>query len=455
MHHSEKQAVWSLSSIYALRMLGLFMLYPVLTSQSGQIIGATGFLLGLALGIYGLTQACLQIPFGFLSDRVGRKPIIITGLILLALGSVIAALSHHIGGIILGRALQGAGAIGSSVTALVADLTADERRLQAMAKVGITIALSFCIAIVLGPLMNGWLGLSSIFWLTAILALVGIGVVVGIVPTPPKTVHHQADQPALSQFGYVLKHNELLRLDWGIFVLHAVLAAMFVGLPVAITHLANLDTQHQWFIYLPVLLLAFVAMVPCVIIAESKRQMRKVFLSSIMALLISQILLLFFHHSLWGIAILLWLFFTGFIVLEATLPSLVSKTAPLESKGTALGVYSTAQFLGIFVGGSAGGVAFHHSGLTGVFSLSAALILIWLIAAAFMAPIRYVSTQIKSLKAIDSTDYTQLVNELKHQPGVSEAMADEVDQELRLKVDKALFDEYKLQQILDRYQTST
>ena len=311
MNYSERQAVWSLSSIYALRMLGLFMLYPVLTSQSSQIVGATGMLLGLALGIYGLTQACLQIPFGFLSDRLGRKPIIIIGLLLLALGSVIAAFSNHIGGIILGRALQGAGAIGSSVTALVADLTADERRLRAMAKVGITIAISFCLAIVLGPLVNSWFGLSGIFWLTALLAIIGIAVVLGVVPTPPKVHHHQADQPVLSHF-----------------VLHAVLAAMFVGLPVALTHLANLDAEHQWFVYLPILFFAFVVMIPCVIIAESKRRMRGVFIGSIVALLISQFLLLFLHQTVGRIAILLWLFFTGFIVLEATLPSLVSKIAP-------------------------------------------------------------------------------------------------------------------------------
>lgn len=455
MCHNEKRAVWSLSSIYALRMLGLFMLYPVLTSQSNQILGATGVLLGLALGIYGLTQACLQIPFGFLSDRIGRKPVIISGLVLLGLGSIIAALSQHIGGIILGRALQGAGAIGSSVTALVADLTADERRLQAMAKVGITIALSFCLAIVLGPLMNGWFGLSSIFWFTAILAVIGIVVVLAIVPTPPKLHHHKADQPALSQFGYVLRNKELLRLDWGIFVLHAVLAAMFVGLPVALTHMAGLDIQHQWFIYLPVLILAFVGMVPCVIIAESKRRMRTVFLGSISALLISQVLLLFMHQSIGEIAVFLWLFFTGFIVLEATLPSLVSKIAPLESKGTALGVYSTSQFLGIFIGSSVGGIAFHHAGLTGVFGFAIGLIALWLIVAVFMGPVRYLSTQIKSLKYVDSAYYDQLADQLKQQPGIAEMLLDAQEQELRLKVDKSQFQQEHLQTILDRYQSQT
>lgn len=455
MNYSERQAVWSLSSIYALRMLGLFMLYPVLTSQSSQIVGATGMLLGLALGIYGLTQACLQIPFGFLSDRLGRKPIIIIGLLLLALGSVIAAFSNHIGGIILGRALQGAGAIGSSVTALVADLTADERRLRAMAKVGITIAISFCLAIVLGPLVNSWFGLSGIFWLTALLAIIGIAVVLGVVPTPPKVHHHQADQPVLSQFGNVLSHHELLRLDLGIFVLHAVLAAMFVGLPVALTHLANLDAEHQWFVYLPILFFAFVVMIPCVIIAESKRRMRGVFIGSIVALLISQFLLLFLHQTVGRIAILLWLFFTGFIVLEATLPSLVSKIAPLESKGTALGVYSTAQFLGIFVGGSAGGVAFHHWGLTGVFCLSTVLIALWLAVAAFMQPVRYLSTQIKSLQQVDRQYYEQLASQLRQFRGIHEVMVDGQDEELRLKIDKAEFDQEQLQTLLDRYQLQT
>lgn len=455
MQHSETKAVWSLASIYALRMLGLFMLYPVLTAQSHQIIGATGFLLGLALGIYGLAQACLQLPFGLLSDRVGRKPIIIGGLLLLGLGSLIAAMSHHIGGIIIGRAFQGAGAIGSSVTALVADLTEDDRRLQAMAKIGMTIALSFCVALVVGPLLNGWLGLSSIFWLTLILAIIGIGVVVAIVPTPERISHHRADQPALSQFGSVLANKELLRLDWGIFALHAVLAAMFVGLPVALTHIADVNAEHQWYIYLPVLVLAFICMVPFVIVAESKRRMRCVFIGSIVALLVSQVLLLAFYHSVWGIAILLWLFFTGFIVLEATLPSLVSKIAPLESKGTALGIYSTAQFLGIFIGGSVGGVAFHHYGLSGVFIFAIILLALWLLAAVFMAPIRYLSTKIKSISEIPSSQYSELENALQQHAGVSEVMLDTEEQTLRLKVDKSSFDEQQLDELLTQYQSQT
>lgn len=369
-----------LAGIYASRMLGLFLILPVFALYAEHLDGATPVLVGLAIGIYGLTQAVLQIPFGMLSDHLGRKPVIIGGLILFALGSVIAATAQDIGMVILGRAIQGSGAIAAAVMALLSDLTDDSRRTKAMAMIGMTIGLSFSAALILGPILNAWIGVPGIFWFTALLALISIAILLLVVPPPPPKLQHSEAVPVASLFGRVLRNPQLLQLDMGIFVLHLGLTALFLSIPLALRDLGLTSAQHTY-VYLPVLLLAIVIMVPFVIKAERGGKIRQVFLIAVAMLGAAQALLYFAIGSLPLLIAALLLYFVAFNILEATLPSLVSKFAPTEAKGTAMGVYSTAQFSGAFFGGMLGGWVHGHLGLAFVFVMAAALTLLWLLIA--------------------------------------------------------------------------
>ena len=384
MTGSERRAALSLAGIFSLRMLGLFMIYPVFALWARRLPDATAFSIGLALGVYGLTQALFQIPLGFLSDRLGRKRIIAAGLLLFALGSVVAALSHSIDGIILGRLLQGAGAVGSAILALAADLTREQQRTKAMAVIGMTIGASFSLALVAGPILNRWIGVPGIFWLTAVLALLGIGVLYGLVPQPLVSSVHAEAEPVPALFKRVLTDRELLRLDFGIFVQHTILTASFLSVPFVLKQ-AGVALHDQWFVYLPVLVVSVICMLPLIILAERGR-MKPVFLASVATLGVSQLLLLLGHGRLPVVIVALLVFFTAFNLLEASLPSLISRVAPSEAKGTALGIYSSSQFFGIFVGGALGGWLQGVWGLTGVFGLCAALAGLWLLVAIAMRP---------------------------------------------------------------------
>ena len=365
----ERRAVGSLALLYCFRMLGLFMVLPLLALYASDLADATPTMIGLALGIYGLTQAILQIPFGWLSDRIGRKPVIIFGLLLFALGSVIAAMADSMNGIILGRTLQGSGAIASTVMALVADLTREEQRTKAMALVGISIGLSFAVAMVLGPVVASVGGLAGVFWFTAVLAAVGIGIVILLVPTPHSaTGDHQEEGARLGFIGRGLVDAGLVRLNFGVFVLHFILVACFLVLPGVLEQTFGVDREQHWMVYLPVLLLSIVGMVPLMILAERGKRPRQMFLLSI-ALIFAAIGVLGFTATNLLFYGGLWLFFVGFNYLEATLPSLVSKTVFAGGKGTAMGVYSSCQFMGAFAGGAGGGWLLDHLGsgvLTGV-----------------------------------------------------------------------------------------
>ncbi len=382
MTGSERRAALSLAGIFSLRMLGLFMIYPVFALWARRLPDATAFSIGLALGVYGLTQALFQIPLGFLSDRLGRKRIIAAGLLLFALGSVVAALSHSIDGIILGRLLQGAGAVGSAILALAADLTREQQRTKAMAVIGMTIGASFSLALVAGPILNRWIGVPGIFWLTAVLALLGIGVLYGLVPQPLVSSVHAEAEPVPALFKRVLTDRELLRLDFGIFVQHTILTASFLSVPFVLKQ-AGVALHDQWFVYLPVLVVSVICMLPLIILAERGR-MKPVFLASVATLGVSQLLLLLGHGRLPVVIVALLVFFTAFNLLEASLPSLISRVAPSEAKGTALGIYSSSQFFGIFVGGALGGWLQGVWGLTGVFVLCAVLAGLWLLVAITM-----------------------------------------------------------------------
>ncbi len=371
---AERRAALSLASIYALRMLGLFMILPVFALYAEGLAGVTPTLVGLAIGAYGLTQAVLGIPVGALSDRIGRKPVIIAGLIIFAIGSAIAAMADSIWGVILGRAIQGAGAIAAVLMALAADLTRDEVRTRVMAMIGVTIGMSFALSLILGPVLDRWVGVQGIFWLIAVLAIAAIGVLAFGVPREPLE-HSRAVAPG--QMKAVLADGQLLRLNLGVLVLHMTLTALFVALPHALRDHAGLVAQHHWYVYLPVMVLAMALMVPFVIIAEKKKQIKPVFVVAIAVACGAQLALVWGYASLPAVVAILLVFFTAFNILEATMPSLVSKLCPPDRKGAAMGAFSTSQFLGAFFGGALGGWINTHYGIPGVFGFCAASVLVW------------------------------------------------------------------------------
>ena len=435
MSPKEKKTTLCLAGIYAFRMLGLFMILPIFSLYTHQLLYANATLIGLALGIYGLTQALFQLPFAMISDRIGRKPVIIFGLILFILGSVIAALSHNIYGIIIGRAIQGAGAVGSTLIALLADTTEDEHRLKAMSMIGMTIGFSFMVAIILGPILDGWFGLSGIFWLTAGLACLGL-LMLRMVPTPDKHVLHRDSEPVLGQFKNILLMPELLRLNFGIFASHAILMSMFVVLPMILIGATGLHENQQWMVYLPVLVIACAVMMPFVIIAEAKRLIKPIFIGAILCVTLAQVLFAFFHQNIFGVSVIMCLFFTAFTLLEGILPSLVSKIAPAGNKGTAMGIYSTSQFLGIFCGGSLGGLIYSDFGAHGLFMFSGLLGLLWLLLAITMKQPPYLSSKIITVGALNDAEASVLQLKLLATPGVKEVMISQAEGIAYLKVDK-------------------
>ncbi|HTX05633.1 MAG TPA: MFS transporter [Steroidobacteraceae bacterium] len=384
MEKHELRAATSLAAVFSVRMLGLFMVYPVFAVFARHLAGATPYRIGVALGIYGLSQGVLQMPFGVLSDRLGRKTMIVLGLIVFGLGSAVAASSSTIEGMILGRLLQGAGAVGSVILALVADLTADKNRTKAMALVGMTIGFSFLVAIVTGPAVAGWVGVAGIFWLMTALALLGIAITLFVVPAPPPAhVHPEAETvPAL--IGATLRNPQLLRLDFGIFALHAMLTASFLVVPGLLRGTLAVSSRDQWFVYLPVLLVSVAVMVPAIIVAERHRRMKSVVVAAVGALVVSQLMLATAGEDPYVLVSALVVFFAGFNIMEASLPSLVTKTAPAGSRGTATGIYSSLQFFGIFTGGIIGGWMHQAQGTAAVFLFTAAIAAVWLLVAATM-----------------------------------------------------------------------
>ncbi|MGA7233687.1 MAG: MFS transporter [Xanthobacteraceae bacterium] len=440
MKPQEFRAAAALAAVFSVRLLGLFMIYPVFAAYAGTLAGASPYLIGEALGIYGLTQGLLQIPFGLLSDRVGRKVMIVLGLALFGAGSAVAALSTTIGGVIIGRALQGAGAVGSVILALVADLTGEDSRTAAMALVGITIGASFIVALLAGPVVATFIGVTGIFWLMVVLALVGIAITKFVVPNPPRIRVHRDAEAVPALLGAVLRHRELLRLDLGIFALHAMLTASFLVVPDLLRGTAGVAVHDQWIVYLPVLLVSVAVMVPAIIVAEKYRRMKGVFVSAVAALVASQIMLFYGSGNVFALFAALIVFFSAFNVMEASLPSLITKVAPADVKGTAMGVYSSLQFLGIFVGGIIGGMAHQHGGSAGVFALTTALAVIWLIAAAGMAQPSYLTTRLVPIAENNLSDAALLATKLRQVPGVVEAVIIAEENVAYLKVDGKSFD---------------
>ena len=380
----ELRASLSLASLYALRMLGLFLVLPVFAVHAAQLPGGVAaWQVGLVLGAYSLTQGLLQLPFGMASDRFGRKPVIVFGLILFALGSLVAAMAQDITFTIIGRALQGTGAISAAVTACIADQTRDSQRTKAMALVGASIGLTFALSLVLAPALYAAVGMQGLFHLTAVLAVCGIAVVLWGVPAGVDTPQgsRTPGQPAATSrrtsLRDVLRDAELMRLNFGIFALHFVQMAMFVVLPAWLVERAGLPLPDHWMLYLPVVLVSFALMTPPLGWSERQGKVRLLFLVSVALVALVQVGYALGPDHAWWFGVLLLLFFTAFNILEALVPSMVSRLAPADARGTALGVYNTTQAIGLFAGGAGGGWAASSFGGSGVFILCAGVMLLW------------------------------------------------------------------------------
>jgi len=449
MNARELRATGSLAAVFALRLLGLFMIYPVFAVYARALHGATPKMIGLALGAYGLTQGLLQIPLGLLSDRIGRKVVISLGLVLFGFGSAIAAVSTSIEGVLLGRVLQGAGAVGSSILALVADLTREEVRTRAMAVIGLTIGLAFVLAIILGPVLEGVIGVSGIFWLTAVFAVIAIAVTLGVVPAPARILHHRDTEPVPGLIGRALHDGQLLRLDLGIFVLHAILTASFLAVPQVLLDALGV-AGNGWLVYLPVLGVSVLLMVPTIIVAEKGEMMKELFLAMITLLTVS--LFAFALGSRTSVVVIAALvaFFTAFNVMEAMLPSLITKMAPAAAKGTATGIYSSAQFLGIFAGGAIGGWVYAVGGVAGVFWFGLVLGVIWLAVAATMRRPGHYASYLAHCGNVDRSNLPALVVQLQSAPGVVEAVIVPEEGVAYLKIDPARFDAAAVKRMIPR-----
>ena len=443
---TEKRAAFSLALVYALRMLGLFMILPVFSLHAGDYGGATPLLTGLAIGIYGLTQGLFQLPFGFLSDRFGRKQVIVAGLVIFCIGSLIAAEAETIYQIIAGRALQGLGAIAAAVMALAADLTREEVRIRIMAIIGMSIGASFMISMVVGPIIAAGFGLRILFWMTAGLAVLGILVVLFVTPRPPRQGFHRDAQLALPDVGRILADYELLKLGFGVFVLHLVLAATFVVFPLVLQQNLGIEEADHWQIYLPVFALSVLFLPPMIIVAEKMRKSQAVFLVAVGMLVLAEIGLALSESYVAAFAMLV-LFFGAFNFLEAILPANVARIAPADMKGTAMGLFSSAQFLGAFAGGLTGGILLAGGDYSGTFQWLAAIAGLWFVLALTMKTPRYLKSKIVSLKGLEQDDVDHFLGRATAIAGVREISVYESDKVAYLKVDRG-FNDAELQDLL-------
>ena len=430
----------SLAGIFSLRMLGLFLILPVFAVFARDLPETTPFLVGLAIGIYGLTQAILQIPFGMMSDRYGRKPVISAGLLIFAIGSVVAASSDSIYGIIIGRALQGAGAIAAAILALAADLTREQQRTKAMAVIGMSIGASFMLALVLGPLLENWVGVSGIFWLTAILSVVAIPVLWWYTPTPLVASRHADVNLDSTKWGQMLAHPQLIRMDFGIFALHLALTAFFVVVPLILLDQLEIPGTSHWKVYLPVLALSILGMLPIVVFAHKFGRYRTAMVLAITLLIIAQGLFAFSSLDFAWFMVALWLFFSGFNALEAMLPSLVSRLAPAGGKGTVMGIYNSFEFVGIFVGGAVGGWLYGLYGAGGVFVFGAGSLLLWVLLVISAPTLKLLDSLTLTIVPNYGGDVHEMLVKLKTISGVEDTTIITDQSLVYIKIDRDRFD---------------
>lgn len=447
MTPTELKATWGLGAVFTLRMLGMFMVLPILASYGRELKDANELLLGLAIGIYGISQAICQIPFGLMSDRFGRKQLIIAGLLIFIAGSVIAAMTDSIWGIIIGRALQGAGAISAAIMALLSDLTSEQNRTKAMAFMGISFGITFAIALVLGPIITHAIGLHGLFWGISLLAFGGILITRFAVPDSRYHSVNRETHFIKNSVQTVINNRQLVKLNFGIFCLHTLLMANFVALPLVMIDSGLAANQH-WKIYLLTLLLAFITVLPFVIYAEKQRRMKQVFLLCIGILFISELTFCFSKQQFWLIVLGLQLFFIAFNVMEALLPSLISKEAPAGYKGTAMGLYSTSQFLGVALGGILGGWLFQLNGASLIFMAGLILCTCWFFISLNMHQPAYTSS-IRLLLPQQIKDVNLLQSQLMNEPGVREVMFDLKALSAYIKIDKKIISRQQLETIIN------
>jgi MFS family permease len=416
----EKKAAFSLASVFGLRMLGLFMILPVFAIYGEELVGYSPIWIGLAIGAYGLTQALLQIPMGILSDKFGRKPVILFGLLIFLLGSIVAAMSTTIYGVVLGRALQGMGAIASAILALAADLSREEQRPKVMATIGMFIGVSFTIAMIIGPIVAQAFGLSGLFWFIGILTILAMLMIQFIVPNSVNTAP-KGDNVALpSQLKKLMLDGQLSRLNWGVFILHMALTACFITLPKQFVA-SGLALEQHWQLYLPTLLGSFFLMVPFMIVAIKKQKETQMFSAAVLLLSISLLLFWYLPNSLLNLVILVMMFFTAFNYLEATMPSILSRLAPAGVKGSVMGIYSSSQFLGAFAGGVLGGIIASEFGEQAIFIVMASFSFTWLLISLGMQPLKKSKAYSLSTKLASDAAAKQVAEKLIEMPGVLEA----------------------------------
>lgn len=443
MNALERRSTFALSSIFALRMLGLFMIIPVFSVAGQSYEYATPALIGLAVGIYGLTQAILQIPFSLIADRYSRKPLVVLGLLLFALGGAIAAMSDTIYGVIIGRAIAGGGAVSAVVMALLADVTREENRMKAMAVMGMSIGLSFVVAFTMGPWVTGLVGISGLFWVTTVMGLAAIAMLLMV---PKVTRHHKNFQQGyLEQLKQVLKMGDLNRLHISVFTLHLLLTAMFIYVPSQLIEVAELPLSSHGWVYLPLLVVSLFFAFPSIVLAEKYRKMRSIFLTAIGGIILGLLIMIFGFESKYVLIGGLGLFFIAFNVMEAFLPSWLSKAAPIQSKATAMGVNASSQFLGAFFGGIIGGQLLLLNNTSLGWSILSAIAIIWLLMSFGLAQPRYLSSLVLRLPESKQTD--EWTSQLLAIRGIEEVVVMSEQQVAFVKVDKQQVDDVSRQQL--------
>jgi len=420
LNRIEKKAALSLASVFGVRMLGLFMILPVFAIYGEQLSGYNPLWLGLAIGAYGLTQALLQIPMGILSDKYGRKPVILTGLVVFLIGSIVAALSTTIYGVVIGRAIQGMGAIASVILALAADLSREEQRPKVMATIGMFIGLSFTFAMIIGPIVADLFGLSGLFWFTGFLTILAMLMIQFMVPYSINKAPRGDNVALPAQITTLIRHPQLSRLNWGVFMLHMALTACFITLPKQFVA-SGLALEDHWQIYLPALLGSFFLMVPFMIIAIKKQQEKPMFSAAIALLSVALFSLWILPLGLWSLGLSVVMFFTAFNYLEATMPSILSRIAPAGVKGSVMGIYSSSQFLGAFVGGIIGGFLASRYDEHSIFLVMAISSLIWLISSFSMKPLKKSKSYSFTTNFSDEDEVEDIIEQLINMPGVIEA----------------------------------
>ena len=443
MNALERRSTFALSSIFALRMLGLFMIIPVFSVAGQSYQGATPALIGLAVGVYGLTQAILQIPFSLLADRFSRKPLVVLGLLLFALVGAVAAMSESIYGVIIGRAIAGGGAVSAVVMALLADITREEQRSKAMAVMGMSIGVSFMVAFSLGPWLTSLVGISGLFWVTTIMGIAAISMLLLV---PKVTRHHRNYQQGyITQLKQVLKMGDLNRLHISVFALHLLLTAMFIYMPSQLIEFADIPLSRHGLVYLPLLVISLFFAFPSIILAEKYRKMRGIFLTAIGGIVLGLLVLIFGFESKYILLLGLALFFIAFNVMEALLPSWLSKSAPIQSKATAMGVNASSQFLGAFFGGMIGGQLLILNNTSMGWGILTAIAVVWLLISFGLVQPRYLSSLVIRLPESKQTD--EWTSQLLAIRGIEEVVVMPDQQVAYIKVDKQQIDDVARQDL--------